>query len=300
MNKVKYTLIGHPLGHSMSPWIHERLFRLAAHNGEYSLTDIAPEDLDASVNNLKQFRGFNVTIPYKTAIIPHLSDMSDDAKLYQSVNTVFVNGEGKMSGTNTDCAGFRLSVGEIPAGSKVLLIGCGGVGRMMATECILNGAELTIVERDLERAHALAKELETSDFIRKWHEQHSKENPEQRYRPIRVLGEAPEEEFDLLMNATPVGMYPKTDACPVSDAVIARSKRVFDVIYNPTETQLIRKAKALGMEAIGGSAMLVWQAAAAQSYWNNTRFDRDDVWGLVGEMEQEVNRLFPIREGSAE
>ena len=289
----KYTLIGHPLGHSMSPWIHERLFRLADQNAEYTLTDIVPEDLDASVDKLKSFRGFNVTIPHKTAILPHLSEMSDDAKLYQSVNTVFVNSEGKLSGTNTDCAGFRNSVGEIPAGSKVLLIGCGGVGRMMATECILNGAELTIVERDLDRAHALARELDESDLVRRWLEVRSKENPEQHFRPIRVLGEAPAEDFDLLMNATPVGMYPKVDACPVSDEIIARSKRVFDVIYNPTETQLIRKAKALGKEAIGGSAMLVWQAAAAQSYWNNTCFNKDDVWALVGEMEQEVNRLFP-------
>lgn len=293
MFSYKYTLIGHPLGHSMSPWIHERLFRLADHNAEYTLTDIAPEKLDASVDKLKAFRGFNVTIPYKTAILPHLSGMSDDAKLYQSVNTVFVNGEGQLFGTNTDCAGFRNSVGDIPAGSRVLLIGCGGVGRMMATECILQGAELTIVERDLERAQALAKELEASDFIRRWLESRSKEDPALQFHPIRVLGEAPAEDFDLLMNATPVGMYPKVDACPVSDEVIARSGRVFDVIYNPTETQLIQKAKALGKEAVGGSAMLVWQAAAAQSYWNNTRFDPNDVWALVGEMEQEVSRLFP-------
>ena len=272
MFSYKYTLIGHPLGHSMSPWIHERLFRLADHNAEYTLTDIAPEKLDASVDKLKAFRGFNVTIPY---------------------NTVFVNGEGQLFGTNTDCAGFRNSVGDIPAGSRVLLIGCGGVGRMMATECILQGAELTIVERDLERAQALAKELEASDFIRRWLESRSKEDPALQFHPIRVLGEAPAEDFDLLMNATPVGMYPKVDACPVSDEVIARSGRVFDVIYNPTETQLIQKAKALGKEAVGGSAMLVWQAAAAQSYWNNTRFDPNDVWALVGGMEQEVSRLFP-------
>ena len=282
----KFTLIGHPLGHSMSPWIHERLFRLAGKEAEYTLTDIAPEDLGASVAELRKLRGFNVTIPYKTAILPHLKQLDELAERYQSVNTVYVNSDGELSGYNTDCAGFLHSVGDIPAGSRVLLIGCGGVGRMMATECYLHGTDLTIVERDLPRAQALADEL-----LARFPGQNGS---------IRVLGEAPEEDFDLLMNATPVGMYPRVNACPVSDAVIARSGRVFDVIYNPTETQLIQKAKALGKEATGGSAMLVWQAAVAQSHWNNTRFNPDDIRVLVGEMEQEVNRLFPIQEGNAE
>ncbi len=279
----KFTLIGCPLGHSMSPWIHERLFRLAGQTAEYTLTEIAPEKLDASVGDLRKLCGFNVTIPYKTDILPHLRKLDELAERYQSVNTVAVNSDGELFGYNTDCSGFLHSVGEIPAGCKALLIGCGGVGRMMATECYLHGAELTVVERDLDRAKSLAAELE---------QRFSKGS-------IRVLEAAPEEDFDLLMNATPVGMYPRTNACPVSDEVIARCGRVFDVIYNPTETQLIRKAKALGKEAIGGSAMLVWQAAVAQSICNNTRFDPEDIWALVGEMQEEVDRLFPAKEETA-
>ena len=282
LTMYRFTLIGHPLGHSMSPWIHERLFRIAGNTADYTLTDIAPENLASSVDELRKLRGFNVTIPYKTAILPYLHEMTDDAKLYQSVNTVYVNSDGQLFGTNTDCAGFRASVGEIPAGSKVLLIGCGGVGRMMATACVLKGAALTIVERDLARAQELAAEL-----------------AERFDANVRVLDAAPAEDFDLLMNATPVGMYPKIGGCPVSDEVIARSGRVFDVIYNPVETQLIQKAKALGKEAVGGSAMLVWQAAVAQSFWLNTRFDKDAVWALVGEMEQEINRLFPAEGATA-
>ena len=278
----RFTLIGHPLGHSMSPWIHERLFRLAGLTAAYTLTDIAPEDLAGSVDGLRRLRGFNVTIPYKTDILPHLKKLDETAERYQSVNTVAVNSDGELFGYNTDCSGFLHSVGEIPADSSVLLVGCGGVGRMMATECVLHGAALTVVERDLPRAQALAEELQ------------------RRFQAdIRVLEAAPEEDFDLLMNATPVGMYPKVNACPVSDDVIARSGRVFDVIYNPTETQLIRKAKALGKEAVGGSAMLVWQAAVAQSIWNNTRFDPADIWALVTEMQAEVDRLFPAMEGEA-
>lgn len=283
----QFTLIGCPLGHSMSPWIHERLFRLAGQEASYTLTEIRLEDLDASVDDLRKLRGFNVTIPYKTAILPHLSGLDELAERYQSVNTVAVNSEGKLFGYNTDCSGFLHSVGEIPAKSRVLLIGCGGVGRMMATECFLHGADLTIVERDLPRAQELAKELETREFAM---------SGAMSRGTVRVLDAAPEEDFDLLMNATPVGMYPKVGACPVSDDVIARSGRVFDVIYNPTETELIRKAKALGKDAVGGSAMLVWQAAVAQSYWNGTEFDPKDIWALVGEMQDEVNRLFPVQE----
>ena len=154
----RFTLIGHPLGHSMSPWIHERLFRLAGLTAAYTLTDIAPEDLAGSVDGLRRLRGFNVTIPYKTDILPHLKKLDETAERYQSVNTVAVNSDGELFGYNTDCSGFLHSVGEIPADSSVLLVGCGGVGRMMATECVLHGAALTVVERDLPRAQALAEE----------------------------------------------------------------------------------------------------------------------------------------------
>jgi shikimate dehydrogenase len=146
----------------------------------------------------------------------------------------------------------------------VLLIGCGGVGRMMATECILQGAELTIVERDLERAQALSKELEASDFIRRWLESRSKEDPALQFHPIRVLGEAPAEDFDLLMNATPVGMYPKTDAAPVDLRRLPGLRGVIDIIYNPPETRLMRQAREMGLPACNGLYMLVaqgWKAA---------------------------------------
>ena len=276
-----FTLIGHPLGHSMSPWIHERLFRLAGQEADYTLTDIPAGALPDRIASLRQLRGFNVTIPYKTDIIPHLTGLDELAARYQSVNTVAVNADGALSGYNTDCAGFLHSVGEIPEGSRVLLIGCGGVGRMMATECYLHGAQLTVTERDLPRAQALAGELQSRFPDAKG--------------TVRVMEAPPAEDFDLLMNATPVGMYPRTDACPVADAVIERSGRVFDVIYNPTETQLIRRAKALGKDAVGGSAMLVWQAAVAQSIWNGTQFAPEDIWALVRDMQDEVDRQFAVK-----
>ena len=99
--------------------------------------------------------------------------------------------------------------------------------------------------------------------------------------------------FDLLMNATPVGMYPKINACPVPDSVIASADAVFDVIYNPGETQLIKKAKALGKKTSGGMAMLVWQAVKAHEIWDGDTYTDSEVDGIIREMQAEVERLFP-------
>ena len=279
----QFTLIGCPLGHSMSPWIHEHLFAMSGQAASYSLTEIRPEDLmQEAQDSLRSLDGYNITIPHKVGIIPALDALDETAQRYESVNCV-ANRDGKAVGYNTDCVGFLRSVGELNAGDRILLIGSGGVGRMMATEAFLKGAALTIVERDLPRAEALAQEL-TGKY------------PDAS-GTIRVLDAAPEQEqFDLLMNACPVGMYPKTHACPVTDAVIANSKRVFDVIYNPTATQLVQKARSLGKNAVGGSAMLVWQAVRAHEIWYDAKFRTEDIEALIEEMNREVDRLFPAKE----
>lgn len=275
-----FTLIGYPLGHSMSPWIHERLFRMAEREGDYTLTELAPEQLADTMPELRKLVGFNITIPYKTDIIPYLDELDETAARYQSVNTVQNRADGKAIGYNTDCTGFLRSVEHFALGGKVLLIGCGGVGRMMAMEAVLKGADLTLVEKDLPKAEALAEELRAAV-------------PEAK---LRVLENAPEEHFDLLMNASPVGMYPKSDRCPVSDELIMQCDAVFDVIYNPTETLLVQKAKAAGKPALGGAAMLVWQAVRAHEIWDGDSYDPADIAALIADMEAEVNRSFPAKE----
>lgn len=275
-----YTLIGCPLGHSMSPWIHERLFAMADRKASYTLTEIPPEELaDAVSSALSGMTGYNITIPHKVGILPFIDTLDETAERYQSVNCVH-NRDGKVIGYNTDCVGFCRSVGEIAPNSRILLIGGGGVGRMMATEVYLRGVELIIVERDLPLAEALAAEL--------------RETYPDAGSTVRVCGCAPEDEpFDLLMNACPVGMYPKIDRCPVTDTVIAHSDRVFDVIYNPTETLLMRKAREMGKTAIGGAAMLVWQAVRAHEIWDGDSYEPQEIERLIAEMETEVDRLFP-------
>ena len=272
-----YKLIGYPLGHSMSPWIHEHLFAMSGEKAEYALFEIAPESLEQTIPELKQLNGFNITIPHKVAIIPYLDELDETAERYHSVNCV-VNKNRKLIGYNTDCVGFLRSVPKIQKLDNILLIGSGGVGRMMATEAYLREANLTIVEKNIAVAEALKQELESPYY----------ENT------IRVLDSVPDEHFDLLMNATPVGMFPKVDNCPVSDEIIANCDKVFDVIYNPTETLLVKKAKAMGKIAVGGSAMLVWQAVNAHEIWYDFDYDPQQIDDLIKEMEQEVNRLFPV------
>ncbi len=284
-----YTLIGNPLGHSMSPMIHDRLFALRNREAAYSLIALPAEELAVREPELRKLSGYNITIPHKMNIIPFLDELDETAKRYNSVNCV-ANHDGRATGYNTDCVGFLRSVQEMPLDGRVLLIGCGGVGRMMAIEAALHGAKelvLMVLPSDQPLAEALREELAAAA-------------PETAVS-IELTGSDREGglgHFDLLMNACPVGMYPKTNACPISEKQLELCDHVFDVIYNPTETQLIRRAKAMGKPAVGGAAMLVWQAVRAHEIWDGDTYTNEEVQGIIRELEETVNRDFPVQEGS--
>lgn len=274
----KYGLIGHPLGHSMSPLIHKKLFDLSGiEDYSYELIDIAPENLANSENMLRELKGFNITIPHKTEIIPMTDRLGESAERYSSVNCIS-NDNGIMMGYNTDCDGFLRSAELLPLGGKVLLIGCGGVGRMIAIEAALHGAELTIavIPEAIKSA-----QLVMAEILSKCGNASVK---------ICLVSEI-EGSFDLLVNATPVGMYPKIDACPVSDEVIENCLSFFDVIYNPIETLLMKKARAMGKTAVGGAAMLVYQAAKAHELWYGGEFASEDISAIIKDVEDEVEKM---------
>ncbi len=274
----KYGLIGHPLGHSMSPLIHNKLFALSGiEDYSYELIDIAPEKLAESEDMLRELKGFNITIPHKTAIIPMTDKLGESAERYNSVNCVS-NDNGVMTGYNTDCDGFLRSAELLPLGGKVLLVGCGGVGRMIAIEAALHGAELTIAV--LPDAVKTAQ-LVMAEILSKCGGASVK---------ICLVSEI-EGSFDLLVNATPVGMYPKIDACPVSDEIIENCLSFFDVIYNPIETLLMKKARELGRTAIGGAAMLVYQAVKAHELWYGGEFSNEDISAIIKDVENEVEKM---------
>ena len=269
----KYTLIGGKLGHSLSPQIHERLFRLRGREASYDLTELSGDGLTLNIGRLRKLDGFNVTIPHKLAVMYFMNELDETAKLYGAVNCV-ANKDGILIGYNTDCDGFLRSVETMGAdlSGKVLLIGCGGVGRMIAIASSIREADLTIqvLESDMPVAESVVNEIKTND-------------PAARVKVVTAEAERGEH-YNLLVNATPVGMFPNVDACPATDEQIRKSDAVFDVIYNPLETQLIKKARALGKPAENGMAMLVWQAVTAHRIWDGDEYTAEEVRGIIDEV----------------
>lgn len=276
----RFGLIGHPLGHSLSPQIHTRLFELSGEAVEYNLYDIAPEDLKGKFDFLAELDGFNITIPHKVDIIEYCDRLSEGAERYRSVNCL-KNGAEKV-GYNTDVLGFTKSIEQLGASlcSKVLLIGCGGVGRMMAIETALEGGDLTVaaLKSDLPLAENVEKEIRTR-------------KPDAKFK-IAVIGEKglcradlSDENFDLLINACPMGMFPKVDRMPCLPEVLDNVKYVFDAIYNPKDTLLAKTAREKGAKAMTGMTMLVLQAVAAHEIWDNAHYNKEDIDKLISDME---------------
>lgn len=265
MSLKKYAVIGHPMGHTMSPFIHKRLFELSGIEAEYGVFDIPPEELETKYRDeLSKLAGFNITIPHKQRIIPLLQKLDPKAKMYGSVNTVAF-GEDGACGFTTDPDGFlkALEAEGIKPSGRVVILGCGGVARTMAYEAVLKKAELTFAVRkeDEEICAELCREINgtlgaKADFC-------SIDN---------IDGD-----IDLLVNATPIGMFPKTQAQPVGEEVLLRTKAVFDAVYNPLETMLIKSAKKCGCKAVGGMSMLVWQAVAAHEIWDGSKYNKEDI-----------------------
>ncbi|MBR6046329.1 MAG: shikimate dehydrogenase [Ruminococcus sp.] len=269
----RYTLIGGKLGHSLSPQIHERLFALRGREAEYTLTELSDDSLTLGIEELRKLNGFNVTIPHKLRVMNFMKELDRTAGLYGAVNCVDCR-DGELTGYNTDCDGFLESVRSMGAklSGDVLLVGCGGVGRMIAIAAALEGASLTVqvIEPDIPVAQSVKSEILTH-------------RPDAQVDIVLADG-VHKPHYDLLVNATPVGMFPNVDACPVSDELIAVSDAVFDVIYNPLETQLIKKARALGKPAENGMAMLVRQAVSAHKIWDGDEYTDEEVRAIIDEV----------------
>ncbi len=282
----KFALLGCPLGHSMSPPIHERLFKLSGkRDSEYSLAQISETELDKRIDELMSLDGFNITIPHKVNIIKYTNILSDSAKRYNSVNTVEKKGD-KYIGHNTDADGFLRTVknmGVVLSGN-VCVIGAGGVGRMFAIESASNGASITVAVRksSLIEAQNLCRYI-MSEF---------------KTSASAILCdelENTETKFDLMINATPCGMFPNTDSMPVSKKSLSKTSALFDCIYNPTETLLIKTARSMGINTAGGMDMLVWQAVKAHEIWDGAQYSLQEISSLIDEMKLKVDADFPSK-----
>lgn len=272
----RFALIGNPLGHSVSPFIHRELMAVSKVTGTYTLQEVLPQELEqVYCTQLRELNGFNVTIPYKTAVLPLLDALSARAALFGAVNTVVVQ-NGKTKGYNTDGSGFlkALAAANISLQGRVLVLGCGGAARTFAFESALAGAAVTIAARHSEKATGLQQALREKLGCN---------------ATVCALADI-RGEYDVLLNATPVGMTPHIDAAPVSEAVVKRAGAVFDAVYNPQETVLLRYARENGILHENGLSMLVWQAAAAEELWNNVSFKEAEIAAVIRKTKEELRR----------
>jgi len=257
-----YGIIGNPVSHSLSPFMHNAAFKFHNLNAVYipfevkNLNEflrrmVKPETREIDLN----FKGFSVTIPHKQAIIEHLDFVDETAKAIGAVNTVKIIG-GKFHGFNTDAEGFieplRNSYGDL-RDAKIAVLGAGGAARACIYALKKEGANVCIFARNIEKAKILAKEFDVE--LKPLSTQHSALST-----------------FDIVVNATPLGTKGKLEnETPIFAEQIKSVKLVYDLVYNPFETQFLREAKSVGVPTIGGLAMLVSQAMEQFKIW--TQFD---------------------------
>jgi shikimate dehydrogenase len=255
-------LFGDPVAHTVSPAMHNAAFEELGMDGIYLPFRVSKGALAGAVEGARalNFMGFNVTIPHKVAVIPYLDGLDPVAEKIGAVNTV-VNRDGELRGYNTDAEGFLralLERGVEPAGKNAVVLGAGGAARAIAYTLAERGACLTILNRllELDWAGDIA-ELLVHSF----------------HRETRVLELGPEnlekalDKADVLVNATSVGMSPESDGTPVLARLLRPGLLVFDIVYNPVRTRLLREAEAAGAGTIGGVDMLAWQGALAFEKW---------------------------------
>ena len=255
-------LIGDPVEHTMSPPMHNAAYRQLDLDYIYIPFRVKPDDLSAAVAGFKALnvRGFNVTIPHKVAVIPLLDELDPIAEKIGAVNTV-VNDGGRLIGYNTDATGFLqalLEQGVEPDGKNIVILGAGGASRAISYILADSKARLTILNRllELDWAVDLARRL-SEDFGRKVVAlELTSDNLSD------VLSGA-----DVLINATSVGMTPDEESSPVPAGLLKSGLVVFDIVYNPVRTKLLREADETGAQTVGGVDMLVWQGALAFEKW---------------------------------
>ena len=242
-----YGVIGNPVRHSLSPALHNAAFSATGLNAVYLAFEAG--DIEGCVRGIKalDIKGASVTIPFKTAVIPYLDKINPLARRIGAVNTI-VNDNGWLKGYNTDAIGAVKALEEKIdlRGMTCLVIGSGGAARAIGFILKERDVTISIANRSLVRGKELARSLGCP------------------YIPLHKIGET---RADVLIQTTPVGMYPCVDQCPVPEQILVEGLIVMDIVYNPFETRLIRLAKARGCITINGISMFIHQAAEQLRLW---------------------------------
>lgn len=259
-------LIGWPIGHSVSPAMHNAAFAALGMDWRYvplPVNPALPGAVGDAVRGIRAMglRGINVTVPHKQAVLPFLDRIAPAAQAMRAVNTIIVEADGSLTGDNTDAPGFIADLrshGIDPAGQHALVLGAGGSARAVVYGLVQAGVQrLTVANRHIERGHQLLEDL----------------------RPY--LGAIPcaavawpeglaevAADASLIVNCTSLGMMPHVDTTPWPRELTLRpGQTVYDLVYNPTDTLLLQQARQQGARAIGGLGMLIWQGALAFERW---------------------------------
>ena len=259
----KYLVIGNPIDHSLSPQIHNYWIKKNNISGIYDKQKLNSSNLNELIIKIKnkEINGLNVTVPFKNEIISYLDTLSNEAKTTQSVNTIYLE-NNKVVGHNTDIDGFELAIKNKDydvKGKRIFILGAGGVvPSIIFALNKMKASEIVISNRTKQKAENL-KDLFKNLSIVDW-------------------GKIPY--FDMIINATSLGLSNKDDF-NLDFTKIEKGKFFYDVIYNPKETNFLKKAKLMGNQTENGKKMFIYQAASAFKIWHN----------IYPEIDEEVNKL---------
>ncbi|MCA9988036.1 MAG: shikimate dehydrogenase [Anaerolineales bacterium] len=256
-------LLGWPIGHSFSPAMHNAAAAAAGLDLVYVGFPVQPARVEAAVNGLAALglRGVNVTVPHKQAVMPHLDTIDPAAAAIGAVNTILVDAEtGRTSGFNTDWRGFLADLRWDPAGLDVLVLGAGGSARAIAYALAQTARRVTVLARRPEQAEALVATL--TPYL---------DRPVLAAGDLATAGAYPAE---LIINCTAAGMHPHEGTTPwPAGAAFPAKVRLYDLVYNPAETELMRQVAAAGGAVQGGLGMLIHQGAEAFHIWTGVTPD---------------------------
>ena len=282
-------LIGWPLGHSLSPVLHQTALIETGLKGEYCLYPVPPlpEGQATLLEIMEKIRvgalqGVNVTIPHKQSVIPHLDFLTDTALSIGAVNVIFAQ-DGKLAGDNTDAPGFMADLTKnlrMGLPRNVLVLGAGGSARAVIYSLLQSGCQVWCASRRLEQAGELKNDLRINDMTGEVHPIVLNSSS-----ILPILGDC-----DLIVNTTSVGMFPHIENTPWPEGLDFPPKAfIYDLVYNPVETRLVSQARNAGLVAVTGLGMLVEQAALAFERWTEQPAPREAMrqavmnFGLAGQ-----------------
>lgn len=258
-----YGVLGEKLPHSISPEIHDEIFSILNIDGAYKIFEVEKKDISKLCDSLRilKIKGTNVTIPYKQEVMKYLDSISEEAEKIGAVNTIYLK-DGKLYGYNSDYFGFGTIIKKYDVeleGKITMVLGTGGASKAVVTYLLDKGVKkIYLVSRNHKNE---------SDY----------KDDRVEYRTYEEIEEI---KGDVIINTTPVGMYPKTGVSPVGENIIKNFDTLIDIIYNPRVTEFLAIGENLNKKVCGGLEMLVGQAIKSEEVWQEMDID-DEVFDKV-------------------